>query len=63
MPRRLRCDQAQLFRAKKLFFFCNTSNIKLISAPIDDIGSIGAVERMIETLKHRLEVARIYKNN
>ena len=31
VPRRLRCDQAQTFRAKKINFFCHTNHIKLLS--------------------------------
>ena len=36
VPRRLRCDQTQTFRAKKFHLFCNTNNIKLLFAPVDD---------------------------
>ena len=47
VPRRLRCDQAQTFRAKKFQLFCNSNNIKLLFAPVDDHRAIGVVERMI----------------
>ena len=30
VPRRLGCDQAQTFRAKKFQFFCNSNKIKLL---------------------------------
>ena len=59
VPRRLRCNQAETFRAKKFQLFCNTNNIKLLFAPVDDHGAIGVVERMIQTLKHRQGVMRI----
>ena len=57
--RRLRCDKAQTFRAKKVQLFCNTNNIKLLFAPVDDHRAIGVVERMIQTLKRRLGVLGI----
>ena len=63
VPQRLRCDQAQTLRAKKLQLFCNTNNIKLFFAPVDDHRAIGVVERMIQTLKRRLAVMRIDKKN
>ena len=63
VPRRLRCDQAQTFRAKKFQHFCNSNNIKLLFAPVDDHRAIGVVERMIQTLKRRLAVMRIDKTN
>ena len=63
VPRRLRCDHSQTFRAKKFQIFCNTKNIKLLFAPVDDHRAIGVVERMIQTLKRRLAVMRIDKIN
>ena len=62
VPRRIRCDQAQTFRAKKFRIFCNSNNIKLLFALVDDHRAMGVVERMIQTLKHRLAVTRIDKN-
>ena len=59
VPRRLRCDQAQTFRAKKFQLFCNTNHIKLLFKPVDDHRAIGVVERMIQALKRRLGVMRI----
>ena len=50
VPRRLRCDQAQTFRAKKFQIFCRSNNIKLLFAPVDDHRAIGVVERMIQTI-------------
>ena len=61
VPRRLRCEQAQTFRAKKFQLFYNSNNIKLLFAPVDDHRAIGVVERTIQTLKRRLAVMRIDK--
>ena len=63
VPRRLRCDQAQTFRAKKFQLFCNSNKIKLLFAPVDDHRAIGIAERMMQTLKRRLAVMRIDKTN
>ena len=57
VPRKLRCDQAQTFRAEKFQFFCNSNNLKLLFAPVDDNRAIGVVERMIQTLKRRYRLA------
>ena len=46
VPRRLRCDQAQTFRAKQFQIFCRSNNIKLLFAPVDDHRAIGVVERI-----------------
>ena len=59
VPRRLRCNQAQTFRAKTFQLFCKSNNIKLLFAPVDDHRSIGVVERLIQTLKRRLGVMKI----
>ena len=58
VPRSVRCDQAQSFRAKKFMLFCKNNKIKLIFAPVDDHRSIGMVERLIRTLKSRLSVMK-----
>ena len=63
VPRRLRYDQAQTFRAKKFKLFCNTNKIKLLFAPVDDHRAIGVVGRMIQNLKRGLAVMRIDKTN
>ena len=63
VPRRLRCDQAQTFRAKKFQLFCSTNNLKLLFAPVDDHRAIGVVERMLQTLKRRLVVMKIDQAN
>ena len=61
VPRRLGCDQAQTFRAKKFQLLLNSNHIKLLFAPVDDHRARGVVERVIQTLKHRLAVMRIEK--
>ena len=63
VPRRLRCDQAQTFRAEKFQIFCRTNNIKLLFAPVDDHRTIGVVERMIQTIKRKLAVMKIDQSN
>ena len=63
VPRRLRCDQAPTFRAKKFQLFRNTTNIKLLFAPAEDHRATGVVKRMIQTLKCRLGVMRIDQSN
>ena len=63
VPRRLRCDQAQKFRAKKFQIFCRLNHIKLLFAPVNDHRAIGVVERMIQTIKRRLAAMRIDPTN
>ena len=63
VPRRLRCDQAQTYRAKTFQIFCKSNNIKLLFAPVDDHRAIGVVVRMIHTFKRRLAVMRIDQSN
>ena len=63
VPRNIRCDQAQGFRAKKFMIYCKSKNIKLIFAPVDDHRSMGMVERLMRTLKTRLSIMKIDKNN
>ena len=63
VPRNIRCDQVQGFRAKKFMIYCKIKNIKLKFAPVDDHRSMGMVERLIRTLKTRLSIMKIDKNN
>ena len=63
VPRAIRCDQAQGFRAKKFLIYCKTNNIKLIFAPVDDHRAMGMVERLIRILKSRLAIMKIDKSN
>ena len=59
IPRSIRCDQAQAFKAKEFEIFCKNKNIKLILAPAGDHRGTGTVERLIQTLKQRLGVRDI----
>ena len=62
IPRSIRCDQAQAFKAKEFDIFCKNKNIKLILAPAGDHRGIGMVERLIQTIKRRLAVLDIDPN-
>ena len=59
IPRSIRCDQAQAFKAKEFEIFCKNKNIKLILAPAGDHRGTGMVERLIQTIKRRLAVLDI----
>ena len=45
IPRSIRCDQAQAFKAKEFTIFCKNKNIKLILAPAGDHRGTGMVQR------------------
>ena len=62
IPRSIRCDQAQAFKAKEFELFCKNRNIKLILAPAGDHRGTGMVERLIQTIKRRLAVLDIDPN-
>ena len=62
IPRSVRCDQAQAFKAKEFEIFCKNKNIKLILAPAGDHRGTGMVERLIQTIKRRLAVLDIDPN-
>ena len=36
VPRKVRCDQATMFRAKKCQLFCKSNNIEILFVSIDD---------------------------
>ena len=61
VPRRLRCYQAQTFRVKKFRLFCKSNNIKLLFVAVDDLRSIGVVERLIQTLKQDSKLSELTK--
>ena len=63
VPRNIRWDQAQVFRAKKIMLYCKNNNIKLIFAPVDDHRSLGMVERLLRTLKSRLSLMKTDSRN
>ena len=54
IPRNIRCDQAQTFKAKAFDLICKNKNIKLIFSPTHDHRARGMVERLIQTIKRRL---------
>ena len=62
VPRSIRCDQAQAFRAKEFELFCKNKNIKLILSPAGDHGGTGIVERIIQTVKRRLALFDVDPN-
>ena len=62
IPRSIRCDQAQAFKAKEFEILCKNRNIKLILAPAGDHRGAGMVERLIQTIKRRLAVLDIGPN-
>ena len=62
IPRSIRCDQAQAFKAKEFDIFCENKIIKLILAPAGDHRGTGMVERLIRTIKRRLAVLDIDPN-
>ena len=62
IPRSIRCDQAQAFKAKEFEIFCKNKNIKPILAPAGDHRGTGMVERLIQTIKRRLAVLDIDPN-
>ena len=47
IPRSIRCDQAQAFKANEYEIFCKNRNIKLILAPAGDHRGTSMVERLI----------------
>ena len=61
VPRAIRCDQAQGFRAKKFLIYCKTHNIKLIFAPVDDHRAIGMVDKSNRPYKLASDVAELIK--
>ena len=62
IPRSIRCDQAQVFKAKEFDIFCRNKNMKLILAPAGDHRGTGMVELLIQTIKRRLAVLDIDPN-
>ena len=62
IPRSIRCDQAQAFKAKEFELFCKNRNIKLILAPAGDHRGTGMVDRLIQTIKRRLAVLDVDPN-
>ena len=55
VPRSLRIDQARCLVGNQVKNFCMKNNITLIPAPANEHRAIGLVERLIGTIKQRLE--------
>ena len=56
IPRSLRCDQAQAFKAREFEIFCKNKNIKLILDLAGDHRATGIAERLIQTMKRIIAV-------
>ena len=56
IPRSVRCDQAQAFKAREFEVYCKNKNIKLILAPAGDHRANGMVERLIQMTKGRIAI-------
>ena len=54
IPCSLRIDRARCLTGNQVKKFCMKNNIILISAPENNLGAIGLVERLISTIKQRL---------
>ena len=53
IPRSLRLDQAKFLVGNQAKTFCNTNNIDIIEAPVNNHRANGLVERLIQTIKNR----------
>ena len=62
IPRSIKCDQAQAFKAKNFEIYCKDNNIRLILAPTGDHRGTGMVERLIQTIKRRLAAINVDNN-
>ena len=62
IPRSIRCDQVQAFKAKNFEIYCKDNNIKLILAPTGDHRGTGKIERLIQTIKRRLAAINVDNN-
>ena len=56
IPRSIRCDQAQAFKAREFELYCKDKNIKLILAPAGNHRATGMVEHLIQTIKRRIAI-------
>ena len=61
IPRSIRRDQAQAFKAKNFEIFYKDNNMRLIPAPVGDHRGTGMVERLIQTIKRRLAAINLDK--
>ena len=55
IPRSYRLDQARCQTVHQIKAFCSQKNIQLIEAPKHNHRAIGLVERLIQTIKNRLD--------
>ena len=55
VPRSLRMDQARCLIGNQTKKFCTRNNINLVPAPANDHRAIGLLERLISTIRRRLE--------
>ena len=63
VPRRIKCNQVQTFRSKKVQLGCKDNNINLLSAQVDNHRAKGLVERLIQILKTKLGIKSVDPNN
>ena len=62
IPRSVRSDQAQAFKAENFEIVCKVNNIRLILAPTGDHRGTGMVERLIQPIKGRLSAINVDNN-
>ena len=62
IPRSIRCDPAQAFKAKNFEIFCKDNNIRLILAPTGDQRGTGMLEKLIQTIKRVLAAINVDNN-
>ena len=63
IPRTVRLDQARCQTGQQVKTFCSQNNIQLIEAPIHDHRAIDLVERLIQTIKNRLDCIKTAARN
>ena len=63
IPRSIRLDQARCQTGQQIKAFCSQNNIQLIEAPIHDHRAIGLVERLMQTIKNRLDCIKTAARN
>ena len=63
VPRNIRLDQARCLIGYKVKNFCKQHNINIITAPVIDHRAIELVERLIKTIKRRLNCMKLDSRN
>ena len=56
IPRSMRCNQAQAFKAREFELYCKDRNIKLILTPAGKYRATWVVERLIQTIRRRIAI-------